>query len=107
MGFFFPLAATDVKDATEPIGRRRGNVTYVSLVVQFVVGELQLVETDHLPHPGVARRQRVRVDVGPRRHGGVGVPGYHPLGAVVHVPVRSGGEGSEGITHCSNAVEMQ
>lgn len=75
----------------------------MSLVVQFVVGELQLVETDHLPHPGVARRQRVRVDVGARRHGGVGVSSHHPLGAVVHVPVRPGGEGSEGKSH---TVEM-
>lgn len=58
----------------------------MSLVVQLVVGQFQLVETDDLPHPGVSRGQRVRVDVGPRGHRGVGVPGHHPLGAVVHVP---------------------
>lgn len=61
-------------------------MAYVSLVVQFIVGELELVETDDLPHPGVARGQRVWVDVGPRGHRGVGVPGHHPLGAVVDVP---------------------
>lgn len=81
---FLQFAVTKVQDDGEE------NVPYVSLVVQFVVGELQLVETDHLPHPGVARRQRVRVDVGTGRNGRVGVPGHHPLGAVVHVPVREG-----------------
>lgn len=62
--------------------------TYMSLVVQFIVGEFELVEADHLPHPGVPWGQRVRVDVGPRRHRGVCVPCHHPFGAVVHVPGR-------------------
>lgn len=66
------------------------SIPYMSLVVQLVVGEFELVEADHLPHPGVSRGQRVRVDVGPRGDGGVCVSRHHPLGAVVHVPGRRG-----------------
>lgn len=69
-------------------GGKKRSVPYMSLVVQFIVGELELVEADHLPHPGVPWGQRVRVDVGPRRHRGVCVPCHHPFGAVVHVPGR-------------------
>lgn len=80
---------------------------YVSLVVQLVVGELQLVETDHLPHPGVSRGQRVRVDVSPRGNGGVGVPCHHPLGAVVHVPGRQGaGIRAQTHTHSANRIDL-
>ena len=66
--------------------------TYVALVVQLVVGQFQLVEADHLAHPRLSRGRGVRVDVDSGRHRRVGVPRYHPLGAVVHVPseVREG-----------------
>lgn len=65
-----------------------GSYTYMALVVQLIVGELELVEADHLSHPGVPRGERVWVDVDPRRNGRVGVPRHHPLGAVVHVPAQ-------------------
>ena len=58
----------------------------MSLVVQFVIGQFEFVEADHLPHPRLPGRGGVRVDVDPRGHRGVRVPRHHPLGAVVHVP---------------------
>lgn len=58
----------------------------MSLVVQFVVGQFKFVEADHLTYPRLSRGGRVRVYVDTRWHGGVSVPCYHPLGAVVHVP---------------------
>lgn len=57
----------------------------MSLIVQLIVGELQLVETDHLSHPGVSRSQGVWVYINPWRHRGVSIASYHPLGAMVHV----------------------
>lgn len=58
--------------------RIRGD-TYVPLVVQFVVGQLQLVKADHLTHPRLPRGRGVRVDVDSGRHRGVRVPRHHPL----------------------------
>lgn len=81
---------------TSPLTWRGSRIlTYMSLVVELVVGELELVEAHHLPHPRLARGRRVRVDVDPGRHGGVRVARDHPLGAVIHVPARltkGGGE---------------
>lgn len=34
-------------------GGKKRKAPYMSLVVQFIVGEFELVEADHLPHPGV------------------------------------------------------
>lgn len=65
-----------------------GCCTYMSLVVQLVVGQFELVEAHHLPHPRLSRGWRVRVDVDSGRHGGVCVPGNHPLGAMIHVSAR-------------------
>lgn len=59
--------------------------TYMSLVIQLVVGEFEFVEADHLPHPGVSRGWRVRMDVNPRRNRGIRVAGDHPFRTVVHV----------------------
>lgn len=53
--------------------------THVALVVQLVVGQLELVEADHLAHPRLPRGRRVRVDVDSGRHRGVGVARHHPL----------------------------
>lgn len=63
------------------------------LIVQLVVGEFEFIEADHLPHPGVPGGQGVGVDVNPGGDGRVGVPGHHPLRAVIDVPGgREGGE---------------
>lgn len=62
------------------------------LVVQFVVGQFQLVKADHLTHPRLSRSRGVRVDVDPGRHRRVRVPRHHPLRAVVHVPSGVGEE---------------
>lgn len=67
----------------------------MALIIQLVVGQLELVKTDHLPHPGVSGSQRVRVDVNPRGDGGVSIASHHPLGAVIHVPERGRGDGYE------------
>lgn len=52
--------------------------TYVSERVQVVVGQLQLLEGDELPHPVRAGGRRVRVDVEPAGHGGLCLPGHRP-----------------------------
>lgn len=57
----------------------------MSLIVQLIVGQLELVKTNHLSHPGVSRSQGVWVYINPRRHRGVGIASHHPLGAMVHV----------------------
>lgn len=57
----------------------------MSLIVQFVVGQFQFVEADHLPHPGLSGGRRIWVNVDSGRHWGVCVTCYHPLRAVVHV----------------------
>lgn len=69
--------------------------TYMPLVIQFVVGQFQLVKADHLTHPRLSGGWGVRVDVDPGRHWGVCVPRHHPLRAVVHVP--SGDRRGEGL----------
>ena len=67
-------------------------VTYMSLIVHLVVGELDAVEADDLTHPRLPRARRVRVHVEPGRDAGVvRVSSHHPLRAVVHVPARGGG----------------
>lgn len=60
----------------------------MALIIKLVVGQLELVKTDHLPHPGVSRSQRVRMDVNPWGHWGVCIASHHPLGAVIHIPER-------------------
>lgn len=44
-------------------------MTYMSLIVQLIVGEFEFIEADNLPHPGVPGGQGVRVDVNPGRYG--------------------------------------
>lgn len=46
--------------------------------VQVVVGQLQLLEGDELPHPVRARGGRVRVNVESSGHGGLCLPGHRP-----------------------------
>lgn len=55
-----------------------GPGTYVSERVQVVVGQFQLLEGDQLPHPVRPGGWRVRVDVEPAGHGGLGLPGHRP-----------------------------
>jgi len=65
----------------------------MALIIKLVVGQLELVKTDNLPHPGVSRSQRVGVDVNPWGHWGVSIASHHPLGAVIHIPERGRGNG--------------
>lgn len=60
--------------------------TYMALIIQFVVGKLQLVEADHLPHPSLPRGRRVGMNVHPGWHRGVSIACHHPFRAVVNVP---------------------
>lgn len=46
--------------------------------VQVVVGQFQLLEGDQLPHPVRPSGGRVRVNVEPPGHGGLGLPGHRP-----------------------------
>lgn len=37
-------------------GRGRWDyLTHMSLIIQFIVGQLEFVETDHLSHPSISR----------------------------------------------------
>lgn len=71
---------------TEALSSRGECRAYMSLVIQLIVGEFELIEADHLPHPGVPWGQRIWVDVDPRGNRRVRVSCHHPLGAVVHIP---------------------
>ena len=57
------------------------------VVVQEVVGELELVEADDLLHPLGAFGGGIRMDVDPTRHVGVRLARHHPGGRVEGVPV--------------------
>ena len=52
-------------------------VTYMSLLVESVVGQLHLVEGDWSLHPLQTGGRRVRMDVHPTRYCGFRFPGYH------------------------------
>lgn len=62
--------------------------THMALVIQFIVGELELVKADHLSHPSLSRGRRVWMNVHPGWHRGVSVSSHHPLRAVVNIPER-------------------
>ena len=62
-------------------------MTYVAVVVQLVVGQLELVKGDDLFGPLGAFGRRVRMNVDPRRRVGVRFARHHPAGAVEGVSV--------------------
>lgn len=67
--------------------RHSARVTYMSLIVRLVIGELDAVKADDLTHPRLSCARRVRVHVESRRAARVvRVPSHHPLRAVVHIP---------------------
>ena len=53
-------------------------MTHQAVLVGDVVGQLELVEGDHLLHPLLPRGRAVRVDVHPLWHLGVRLPGNDP-----------------------------
>ena len=57
----------------------------MSVLVQVVVGQLELVEGDHLLHPDCPGGRRVGVDVEPAGHVGFCFTGHHPFRVVVLV----------------------
>lgn len=73
----------DSPDPTGPIHRSTVHPAYVAKGVQVVVCQLQLLEGDQLPHPVGPSGGRVRVDVEPSWHGGLGLPGHHPANRAV------------------------
>ena len=70
---------------TTNVTLRQRPSTHVSVLVEVVVGELELVEEHGLLHPVGARGRGVRVDVETARHVGLGLPRHHPLRVVVLV----------------------
>lgn len=62
--------------------------TYMALIIQFVVGKLQLVEADHLPHPSLPRGRRVGMNIHPWWHRRVSITCHHPFRAVINIPTR-------------------
>ena len=71
-------------------GKSGRPATHVALIIQFVVGELQLVKTDHLSHPSLPRGRRVRMNVHAGWHRGVSIARHHPFRAVINIPGRQG-----------------
>ena len=57
----------------------------MSVLVEVVVGQLQLVEEDGLFHPVSTGGRGVGVDVEPPRHVGLSLARHHPLRVVVLV----------------------
>lgn len=51
----------------------------VAVVVQLMIGQLQLVEADHLLHPMRSRGRRIRVNVHPGRRKRICLAGDHPI----------------------------
>lgn len=63
-----------------PQGKGSIVLTYVAFVVHLIVGEFHAVEADDLPHPGLSRAGRVRVDIESGSDARVvRIPSYHPL----------------------------
>lgn len=63
----------------------------MAVIVQQVVGQLELIEGDDLLHPLRPFGWRVRVVVHPAGRGGVGLAGHEPGGAVEGIPGGGGG----------------
>ena len=59
----------------------------MAVVVQLVVGELELVKGDHLLHPLGAFSGTVGVDVDPGGRVGVGLSSHHPAAGVECISV--------------------
>ena len=53
-------------------------LTYQSMFIRYIVGELEFMEGDDLLHPLLPGGGAVRVDVHPLRHLGVRLPGHYP-----------------------------
>lgn len=68
--------------------------THMAIVIQQIVGQLELVEGDNLLHPLGPLGRRVRVVVHAARRGGVCLPGHQPGRAVEGVPGPRWGAGA-------------
>lgn len=68
--------------------KRRDSLTHMSLIIQFIVGQFEFVETDHLSHPSVSRSQRIRVYINSWGDRGISIASHHPLGAMIHISDR-------------------
>lgn len=66
------------------ISQRR--VAYMAIVIQQVIGELQLVERHNLLHPLCALSWRIRVVVHSARCGRICLAGHQPGGAMESIP---------------------
>ena len=49
------VRGVEVRDEGEICRVEWGPLTHMSLIIQFIVGQLEFVKTDHLSHPGVSR----------------------------------------------------
>ena len=61
--------------------------TYVSVVVQLVVGEFEFVKRDDLLGPLRSFGWRVGVNVNPRRRVGIRFASYHPARTVLIIRI--------------------
>lgn len=62
----------------------------MAILVQLIVGELKLVEGDHLFHPGSAGRRWVWMDVNARRGYGISLASDHPTRTAINNRVGCG-----------------
>lgn len=67
--------------------RDGGSDTYVSVVVELIVRQLELVEGDGLLHPVRPTRRTIRVHVDPGRRHGIGATRHDPGAAVKRVSI--------------------
>lgn len=78
-----PVLPLSLVGGDSPEGRR---VAYMAVVIQQVIGQLQLVERHDLLHPLGTLSRRIRVVVHSARCGRVGLASHQPGGAMEGIP---------------------
>ena len=62
-------------------------VTHVSLLIKLVIGQFNFIEWNHLSHPLLTKRGRIRVNINASWHRCVCISRHDPLRAVVCISV--------------------
>lgn len=101
------------RDSNRKVAWGGAGVAHMAVVIQQVVGQLELVKGHDLLHPLCTLGRRVRVVVYTAWRGGVRLPGHQPGGAVEGVPgaareqgVMPSGVNREGLAECTAEVPL-